>query len=157
MKITAHSALEHFLYDAIVQTNKEKRDFADAERNFYNSDKSHITEKATHLKYAKERFEAASIRLYELLTAQKVIKELEKRYRSLKSIIMEIKNGIIIDGVLHDLIRTEYHDCKTCSLCSICYKNLLIDKLCDIKVQKGISYKFVNQGKVTNIKIDKED
>ncbi len=70
---------------------------------------------------------------------------------------MEIKNGIIIDGVLHDLIRTEYHDCKTCSLCSICYKNLLIDKLCDIKVQKGISYKFVNQGKVTNIKIDKED
>lgn len=100
---------------------------------------------------------AASIRLYELLTAQKVIKELEKRYRSLKSIIMEIKNGIIIDGVLHDLIRTEYHDCKTCSLCSICYKNLLIDKLCDIKVQKGISYKFVNQGKVTNIKIDKED
>lgn len=79
MKITAHSALEHLLYDAIVQTNKEKRDFADAQRNFYNSDKSHITEKATHLKDAKERFEAASIRLYELLTAQKMIKELEKK------------------------------------------------------------------------------
>lgn len=63
MKITAHFALEHLLYDAIVQTNKLKRDFADAERNFYNSDKSHITEKATHLKGAKECFEAASIRL----------------------------------------------------------------------------------------------
>lgn len=30
MKITAHSALEHLLYDAIVQTNKEKKDFEDA-------------------------------------------------------------------------------------------------------------------------------
>lgn len=70
---------------------------------------------------------------------------------------MEIKNGIIIDGVLHDLIRTEYHDCKTCSLYSVCYKKLPFDKLCDIKAQKGISYKFVNQGKVTNIKTEKEE
>lgn len=70
---------------------------------------------------------------------------------------MEIKNGIIIDGVLHDLIRTEYNDCKTCSLYSVCYENLPCDKLCNIKAQKGISYKFVNQGKVTNIKTDKED
>lgn len=65
--------------------------------------------------------------------------------------------GLVEAGVKFILDKVNWKDCKTCSLCSICYKNLLIDKLCDIKVQKGISYKFVNQGKVTNIKIDKED
>lgn len=79
MKITAHLELEHLLYDAIVQTNEAKRDLNDAERKFFNSDKSHITENAIQFKDAKERLETASMRLYELLTAQKVIKELEEK------------------------------------------------------------------------------
>ena len=31
------------------------------------------------------------------------------------------------------------------------------DKLCDINYAKGIIYKFINRGKVTDIKIDKEE
>ena len=67
-----------------------------------------------------------------------------------------VRQTNVYDGVLHDLIRTEYNDCKTCSLYSVCYENLPCDKLCNIKGSKGISYKYINCGKVTNIKTDKE-
>lgn len=71
---------------------------------------------------------------------------------------MEIKNGIIIDGVLHELVRTEDNDCKECSLYDVCNSHLFIyDKLCDIKYTERISYRFANRGKVTDIKTEKEE
>ena len=35
---------------------------------------------------------------------------------------MEVKNGIIIDGVLHELVETKRNDCLKCSLRDLCRK-----------------------------------
>lgn len=62
---------------------------------------------------------------------------------------MEVKNGIIIDGVLHEAVN--YSNDSSCSICSL-------RKECDEWICRLIDCKyFVNRGKVTDIKIDKEE
>lgn len=67
---------------------------------------------------------------------------------------MEIKNGIIKDGILHILSPGNKIPCKECSLRNECdNSNYLI---CDM-FGAGKDECFVNRGKVTDIKIDKEE
>lgn len=61
---------------------------------------------------------------------------------------MEVKNGIIIDGVLHELC---VGICDECSLQNECDDSSEI--ICDINMDQC----FVCRGKVTDIKIDKEE
>lgn len=57
---------------------------------------------------------------------------------------MEIKNGIIIDGMLHELCVGICDDSSEI-ICDIAYENPNIDQ------------RFVCRGRVTDIKIDKEE
>lgn len=70
---------------------------------------------------------------------------------------MEIKNGIVINGVLHKLVSI--HSDKPCSNCSLqekCERGDLY--LCTIITgQYNRDDYFINCGKVTDIKIDKEE
>lgn len=74
-----------------------------------------------------------------------------------KEINMEVKNGIIIDGVLHEMIDafTINFDCTKCSLLKECNECKMEYKtyLCNVMG----CFCFVNRGKVTEIKIDKEE
>lgn len=54
---------------------------------------------------------------------------------------MEVKNGIIIDGVLHEAVNNEI-GCERCSLLSVCDK---FNVVCAVIGCEG----FVNRGKVT--------
>lgn len=66
---------------------------------------------------------------------------------------MEVKNGIIIDGVLHEMIMDFIPDaCKTCSLRKQCDKagSLYKEWLCNI----FNCYHFVNRGKVKIEKVE---
>lgn len=71
---------------------------------------------------------------------------------------MEVKNGIIIYGVLHELVETlvetKRYDCSKCSLRNECYSSDYL--ICDMFGAGKYEY-FVNRGKVTDIKIDKEE
>ena len=60
---------------------------------------------------------------------------------------MEVKNGIIIDGVLHELVEIKCNECSLCQECS----NLLDDNYCAL-----LDLGFVNRGKVTEIKMEEE-
>lgn len=63
---------------------------------------------------------------------------------------MKIQNGIIIDGVLHELVNTNSEAyCDDCSLYGICYQSMLICHILGGDI-------FVNCGKVTDIKMEKE-
>lgn len=66
--------------------------------------------------------------------------------------IMEVKNGIIIDGVLHELKETKHDDCSKCSLRNKCDNDNYL--ICDM-FGAGRYDCFFNCGKVTDIKIDK--
>ena len=72
----------------------------------------------------------------------------------LKQIIMEINNGIIIDGVLHEaIIKSELDSefyCEDCSLYSFCHGGF--DEKCAMFSADG----FVIRGKVTDIKTEEE-
>lgn len=57
---------------------------------------------------------------------------------------MEVKNGIIIDGVLHEGIVMRNAHCDGCSLIAICHEIRGNDALCTIIDCD----KFVNRGKV---------
>lgn len=69
---------------------------------------------------------------------------------------MEVKNGIIIDGVLHEMIDafTINFDCSKCSLRKECNECEMKNEtyLCDVM---GCFF-FVNRGKVTDIKIEEK-
>lgn len=54
---------------------------------------------------------------------------------------MKIKNGIIIDGVLHEAVQYKIN-CKRCSLLSVCHE---FNVVCAVIGCEG----FVNRGKVT--------
>ena len=73
-----------------------------------------------------------------------------------KEINMKVKHGIIIDGVLHEMTKTfnENFDCSECSLCKECKECKMEHEsyLCNVMG----CFCFVNRGKVTEIKIDKE-
>lgn len=66
---------------------------------------------------------------------------------------MEVKNGIIIDGVLHELQSGD--GCNDCSLFGVCYDDFS-GPLCDIVKNPDGKLRniFVNRGKV---KVEKEE
>lgn len=67
---------------------------------------------------------------------------------------MEIKNGIIIDGVLHEAVN--YSNDSYCSICSLRKECDELENRCDEWICRLIDCRyFVNRGKVTDIKIDK--
>lgn len=71
---------------------------------------------------------------------------------------MKVNNGIIIDGVLHEMVELIdafwNFDCSKCSLLKECNKCEMKHKtyLCDVM---GCFF-FVNRGKVTEIKMEEE-
>lgn len=77
----------------------------------------------------------------------------------LKQIIMEVKNGIIIDGVLHEMVEPidafcMNFDCSKCSLRKECNECKMEHEtyLCNVMG----CFCFVNRGKVTEIKIEEK-
>ena len=79
MKTTVISGLGQLIYDAIVDVKKKKEAFADAEKLFYDKNSTIDVQKAINLKETKEQFEKASLRLYDVLTTERIIKELENK------------------------------------------------------------------------------
>jgi hypothetical protein len=71
---------------------------------------------------------------------------------------MEVNNGIIIDGVLHEMIDafTINFDCSKCSLRKECNECEMEHETYLCKCDRLFSF-FVSRGKVTEIKIDKEE
>lgn len=72
---------------------------------------------------------------------------------------MEVKNGIIIDGVLHELKETKHKDCSKCSLRDLCQDEFGIACLCWISLaseSEVINTEFKRRGKVTdNVSVEK--
>lgn len=70
--------------------------------------------------------------------------------------IMEVKNGIIIDGVLHE--AANYPNDYECTICSLRKECDELENRCNEWICRLIDCKyFVNRGKVTDIKTDKEE
>lgn len=70
--------------------------------------------------------------------------------------IMEVKNGIIIDGILHEAVN--YSNVSSCSVCSLRKECDELEYRCDESICRLIDCRyFVNRGKVTDIKTDKEE
>lgn len=69
---------------------------------------------------------------------------------------MELKNGIIIDGVLHKLVSIRNSaPCDNCSLQEKCDRTDFF--LCTVIAgQYNSDEYFVNRGKVTNIEIEEK-
>lgn len=84
----------------------------------------------------------------DILEANRDVLE-RKRERRLN---MEVNNGIIIDGVLHELC---YGTCDKCSLQNECDDSSEI--ICDIAYENPNMDKcFVSRGKITEIKTEEE-
>lgn len=66
---------------------------------------------------------------------------------------MEVKNGIIIDGILHEPSEGSYSEC---SLKEPCINNLC-DCYCIMLDLDATHECFVSRGKVTEIKTEKEE
>lgn len=70
---------------------------------------------------------------------------------------MEVKNGIIIDGVLHELKPSNAKGCKRCSLYGLCYEDFGDNALCNILLESDEimeSPMFFSRGKV---KVEREE
>ena len=84
------------------------------------------------------------------------LKDLYHKKSQISGFIMEIKNGIIIDGVLHEMSKTfnEKFDCSECSFCKECKECKMEHEsyLCNVMG----CFCFVNRGKVTDIKTEEE-
>lgn len=83
----------------------------------------------------------------DILEANRDVLE-RKRERRLN---MEVNNGIIIDGVLHE---SSEGFCNECSLYRECC-NILDDTYCSI-LDLGIGQCFISRGKITEIKMEEE-
>lgn len=83
----------------------------------------------------------------DILEANRDVLE-RKRERRLN---MEVNNGIIIDGVLHE---SSEGFCNECSLYRECC-NILDDTYCSI-LDLGIGQCFISRGKITEIKTEEE-
>lgn len=79
MKTTVISGLGQLIYDAIVDVKKKKEVFDNAEKTFYDKNSTIDVQKAINLKETKEQFEKATMRLYDVLTAERILKELENK------------------------------------------------------------------------------
>ena len=64
---------------------------------------------------------------------------------------MEVKNGIIIDRVLHESSKGFCNECSLCQECS----NLLDDNYCAL-LDLGIGQCFSSRGKITEMKMEEE-
>lgn len=65
---------------------------------------------------------------------------------------MEVKNGIIIDGVLHELKESKRDDCLKCSLRDLCQNEFGNECLCWINLaskSEMTNNEFKCRGKVT--------
>lgn len=65
---------------------------------------------------------------------------------------MKVKNGIIIDGVLHELVETKRNDCLKCSLRNLCQDEFGKGRLCWINLASEseiTNTEFRCRGKVT--------
>lgn len=60
-------------------------------------------------------------------------------------------NGIIINGVLHELIVSNKNDCDGCSLEHLCEKEFGITRLCWVNSPNN---EFRCRGKITEIKTE---
>ena len=71
---------------------------------------------------------------------------------------MKIQNGIIIDGVLHELKVSNRDDCLKCSLRELCneFDNACICWINLDSTSEMANVEFIRIGEVTDIKIDKE-
>lgn len=70
--------------------------------------------------------------------------------------IMEVNNGIIIDGILHEAVN--YSNVSSCSVCSLRKEcDELENRSAEIICRFIDCNYFINRGKVTDIKIDKEE
>lgn len=72
---------------------------------------------------------------------------------------MELKSGIIIDGVLHELVETKRDTCSKCSLFDLCDNEFRETAICWISLASDSEVKneeFKCRGKVTNIEIEEE-
>lgn len=70
---------------------------------------------------------------------------------------MEVKNGIIIDGVLHELKDSKREGCKGCSLYDLCKRDFVPSCLCWIMLDSETikdkeSLMFFKRGKVKIVK-----
>lgn len=79
MKATIINGLGQLIFDAIVDVKLKKEAFNNAEKTFYDKNSAIDVQKAINLKEAKEQFEKASLRLYDVLTTERIIKELENK------------------------------------------------------------------------------
>ena len=79
MKATAVNGLGQLICDAIVDVKKKKEVFDNAEKLFYDKNSTIDVQKAINLKKSKEQFEKATLRLYDALTAERIIKELKNK------------------------------------------------------------------------------
>ncbi|GAA6360997.1 hypothetical protein [Bacteroides uniformis] len=69
---------------------------------------------------------------------------------------MEVKNGIIIDGVLHEMEGIKGNDCLRCSLRDLC-NEFVNSAPCWINILSEAeitNVEFKCRGKVTNIEIE---
>lgn len=64
---------------------------------------------------------------------------------------MEVKNGIIIEGVLHELDENLVMKCEECSMNQYCSS----DDIC-MTIYNSCGT-FINRGKVTNIEIEEAE
>lgn len=72
---------------------------------------------------------------------------------------MDVRNGIIIDGVLHELKETKRDNCLKCSLRDLCQNEFGNTPLCCINLASEseiINAEFKCRGRVTEIKTEKE-
>ena len=70
---------------------------------------------------------------------------------------MQVKNGIIIDGVLHELRESKSKDCKQCSLLHLCENEFEPSCICWVGLQSESIKEtpvFFSRGKV---KVGKEE
>lgn len=70
---------------------------------------------------------------------------------------MGVKNGIIIDGVLHELVITRRSNCYKCSLYNLCHNDFKYACLCWINLgldSEVAEVEFKCRGKVTDIKTE---
>lgn len=75
--------------------------------------------------------------------------------RSIRILTMEIKNGIIIDGVLHELVSMRNSaPCDNCSLQEQCETDRALCTV--IAGYYNSDERFISRGKVTDIKIEEE-
>lgn len=71
----------------------------------------------------------------------------------------KVRNGIIIDGVLHELKETKRDNCLKCSLRDLCQNEFGSTPLCWINLDSEseiINAEFKCRGKVTEIKTEEE-